>query len=128
MVTAVTHDIRVRVQAQYQPDFSQASKEQFLFSYHIHITNLGSEPVKLMSRHWYILDNFGFEREVEGPGVVGEQPEIYPNLSHTYTSSCLLNTPMGEMWGYYTFERLQDGHEFQAEIPRFQMEVPFFLN
>jgi ApaG protein len=128
MVTALTHDIRIRVQTLYQPDFSDPAETRYFFSYFIHITNLGSEKVKLISRHWNIVDSMGSEREIEGPGVVGEQPEISPGSSHKYSSSCNLNTAFGEMWGYYTFLRVGDGSEFQAEIPRFRMEVPFLLN
>lgn len=128
MVTALTHDIRVRVQTLFQPDFSDPALPLYFFSYHIHITNLGNSPVKLISRHWNILDSMGFERVVAGPGVVGEQPQLAPGQSHKYTSSCQLNTVFGLMWGYYTFQRLSDGSTFDAEIPKFQMEVPYSLS
>lgn len=112
----------------YQPEFSNPDKQLFIFSYTIRIQNMGDEPVKLLSRYWNILDSLGKERIVEGPGVVGEQPELEPGEYFDYTSSCHMATHFGTMSGYYTFRNQLSGELFEAEIPAFLLEIPFMLS
>ena len=70
----------------------------------------------------------GTVREVEGEGVVGQQPTLEPGESHQYVSGCNLKTGIGKMTGHYTMERLVDGREFKVEIPEFVLIVPYKLN
>lgn len=128
MFSALTRDIKVMVQAMYQAEFSDPGSELFIFSYTIRIHNQGDEPVKLLSRYWNILDSLGNERIVEGPGVVGAQPELEPGEYFDYTSSCHLATHFGVMSGYYTFRRQNNGELFEVEIPEFLLEIPFILS
>jgi ApaG protein len=81
-----------------------------------------------LRRYWQIFDSNGEFREVEGPGVVGEQPILLPGEKYSYESFCNLKTDMGKMKGTYTFERLRDRKMFIAEIPEFKMIVPSKLN
>ena len=76
-----------------------------------------------MSRHWIITDGVGRVEEVEGPGVVGEQPVIEPGATYQYTSGCPLTTSSGSMVGTYRMV-LDDGREFDAEIPHFSLDLP----
>ena len=71
---AVTHGIRVEVQARYSPDHSEPHRNHWFFLYTVQIANEGSETVQLLSRHWIITDATGRVEEVRGPGVVGEHP------------------------------------------------------
>ena len=43
-----------------------------MFAYTVTIRNEGSEPAKLLRRHWVITDADGKVQEVHGDGVVGE--------------------------------------------------------
>ena len=52
------------------------SKDPYQFHYLIEIENLGPGPAQLLHRRWLITDANGKMLEVEGPGVVGEQPVI----------------------------------------------------
>jgi len=52
---------------------------------------------------------------------------IAPGASHTYTSGCLLDTPVGTMEGSYDMQA-SDGHQFVAEIDRFSLAKPNALN
>src|SRR5688572_12774919 len=128
MPTAITHDIRVHVETQYQEEQSDPSNELFLFAYRITIENHGDHVIQLMRRHWYIFDSIAEMREVEGEGVVGQQPILQPGDSHTYISACNLRSDMGKMSGTYLFERLSDGSRFEVSIPEFTMLVPLRLN
>ena len=68
----------------------------------------------------------GDDTEVDGEGVVGEQPHLNPGDSHEYRSYCVLRSPVGYMEGYYTFGR-PDGSQFRVEVPRFALSGPFVL-
>ena len=47
--------------------------------------------VQLLTRHWIITDGRGARHEVQGEGVVGEQPVIAPGASFDYVSGCGIN-------------------------------------
>ncbi|MFZ2289023.1 MAG: Co2+/Mg2+ efflux protein ApaG [Halopseudomonas yangmingensis] len=117
--------IRIDVQTRYLAE--QSDKLHHAFSYHITISNLGDRPVQLLDRHWIITDGNGTIQEVRGPGVVGEQPMIAPGASHSYSSGCQLETPVGSMRGSYGM-RCDSGELFRVEIPLFRLSKPNALN
>jgi len=82
--------------------------------------------VQLRRRHWIITDGNGNVEEVEGPGVVGEQPVLDPGEEHRYQSGAVLKTPVGTMEGTYEMHG-PDGQAFQARIPRFPLQMPGVL-
>lgn len=120
---ARTEDVIVRVSVSFLPEQSELEKERWFWAYHIRIENCGEAPVQLMTRHWFITDGNGRQQEVEGEGVVGEQPMIGPGESFDYVSGCPLATPNGVMEGSYRMIRT-DGTQFDAEIPRFPLAGP----
>lgn len=120
---ARTEDVIVRVSVSFLPEQSELEKERWFWAYHIRIENCGDAPVQLMTRHWFITDGNGRQQEVEGEGVVGEQPMIGPGESFDYVSGCPLATPNGVMEGSYRMIRT-DGTQFDAEIPRFPLAGP----
>jgi ApaG protein len=128
MTSAVTHEIEVSVETEYQPELSHPDSGLFMFAYHIKIENHSEYAVQLLRRHWFIYDSNGEYREVEGEGVVGEQPILEQGQYHTYSSACNLVTDMGKMYGSYEFVRLADGKLFTVDIPEFKMVTPFRLN
>ncbi|MED5491031.1 MAG: Co2+/Mg2+ efflux protein ApaG [Pseudomonadota bacterium] len=119
--------IAVSVQTRYLPEQSDPQKKRFAFAYTITIANQGCVDAQLLYRHWLITDGNNKQQRVDGPGVVGEQPLIAPGASHTYTSGCLLETPVGTMEGSYDM-RASDGHTFSADIARFRLAQPHALN
>ena len=120
---ARTEDVIVRVSVSFLPEQSELEKERWFWAYHIRIENCGDAPVQLLTRHWSITDGNGRQQEVEGEGVVGEQPLIGPGESFDYVSGCPLATASGEMEGSYRMIR-PDGTQFDAEIPRFPLAGP----
>jgi ApaG protein len=118
-----THGIRVRVEPRYSLADSDPSDDTFVFSYRIEMENEGDAPARLLFRHWLIHDSVGEDTEVEGEGVVGQQPHLPPGGAHQYRSFCVLRSPAGYMEGYYTFER-PDGKRFRVEVPRFELTAP----
>jgi ApaG protein len=123
MFTAITEGVRVTVESRFLQEHSAADEDRYAFAYFITIANEGSTRVQLKRRHWIITDGNGKVEEVEGPGVVGEQPVLAPGESHRYTSGSVLATPVGTMEGTYEMHEA-DGRIFQAEIPRFSLQMP----
>ncbi len=99
-----------------------------MHSYRITIVNQGTVAVQLLRRQWRISDSLGGEREVEGPGVVGETPVIEPAGRYSYSSACDLNSALGRMEGSYLMKRVDDGTSFQVAIPGFLLVHPPVLN
>jgi ApaG protein len=128
MYKAVTNDINVSVETFYQESASQPDSSHFVFAYRILIENNSENTIKLLRRHWHILDSNGIKREVEGEGVIGKQPILEPEESHAYVSGCNLQTDMGRMHGTYLMERIADGSTFEVKIPQFLMMAPYRLN
>lgn len=119
--------IDVHVVSRYLAEQSQPEAERFAFAYTITIHNLGSLPAQLIARHWLITDGNGQKQEVRGPGVVGQQPEIAPGDSYTYSSGTLMATRVGTMQGSYQM-LASDGHLFEAPIAPFRLAVPGALH
>jgi ApaG protein len=113
-----TQGIEVEVTPEYLPKESDPQAYQYIFAYHIAITNKGDTEVQLLSRHWIITDGAGVVHEVKGPGVVGQQPKLAPGQTHRYSSFCPLPTPTGNMRG--TFQMVNHlGAHFDVRIPLF---------
>lgn len=113
-----TQGIRIHVSAQLIPDQSDPDEKRYAFAYRVRISNEGKDWAKLRSRRWVITDGDGEVKVVEGPGVVGDQPELGPGDSYEYMSGSLLPTAWGTMEGHYVMQR-QDGTQFEAQIGRF---------
>lgn len=128
MVTQITSGVKISVETVYQPEYSNPANEHFMFAYQICIENLSEYTVQLLRRHWHIFDSYGSKREVEGEGVVGEQPIIEPGEKHIYVSGCNLKTDMGSMQGTYLMQRLIDDQLFEVDIPAFQLIAPYRMN
>ena len=126
MPSQLTERIRVTVQSTYLEDRSSPDEHSFAFAYEVTIANEGHGRVQLMRRHWVITDGDGQVREVEGPGVVGEQPILEDGQAHQYTSGAVLMTPVGTMEGSYEMHE-PDGRVFRAVIPRFPLRQPGVL-
>jgi ApaG protein len=118
-----TEGIRVRVQPNFSLSDSDPGEGTFVFSYEIEMSNEGEMPARLLFRHWLIHDAGGDDTEVDGEGVVGEQPLLDPGDRHGYRSYCVLNSPAGYMEGYYTFVR-PGGETFRVAVPRFNLTAP----
>jgi ApaG protein len=125
--SALTDGIRVHVRSEFRPERSSPAVGRYLYAYSIRISNEGADPAQLVSRHWIITDAQGEREEVEGDGVVGQQPRLEAGEAFEYTSFCILKTPHGSMRGTYRMRR-DDGTAFEAEIAPFALVTPGALN
>ncbi|MDZ7279525.1 Co2+/Mg2+ efflux protein ApaG [Pantoea eucrina] len=112
----------VHVQSQYVASQSSPEDDRYVFAYTITLRNIGRANVQLLSRYWLITNGNGRETEVQGEGVVGEQPHIAAGGEFQYTSGAVLETPMGTMQGHYVMIDEQ-GETFHVEIPVFRLAI-----
>ncbi len=121
--SATTGPVTVRVSVSYLPEQSHPTLGRWFWAYHVRIENHGDTAVQLISRHWRIVDGRGQLSEVEGEGVVGEQPLIGPGEAFDYVSGCPLPTPEGSMVGSYMIES-GNGTQMLVAIPHFPLVAP----
>lgn len=127
MLNNMQYDIQIGVETAYIDEQSEPDQNRYVFAYTITITNTGSIPAKLLSRHWIITDANSKVQEVKGLGVVGEQPYLEPGESYRYTSAAMLETPVGCMQGHYQM-LADDGVTFDAPVPAFNLSTPHTLH
>lgn len=120
---AETRGVRVRVAPSFLPEHSDPAERRFVWAYTVEIENAGRETIQLVDRRWIITDARGRVEEVQGPGVVGEQPTLNPGDSYQYTSGCPLPTDSGAMVGSYGMVT-DAGERFEAAIPAFSLHLP----
>lgn len=128
MISKLSEGVQISVETFYQPDFSNPVNNEFMFAYRINIENYNNFPVQLLSRYWRIFDSNGDYRNVEGEGVVGQQPLLQKGQNFEYMSSCNLRTELGKMSGIYYMENLNTKKTFEVKIPPFDLIVPYKMN
>jgi len=124
MYKAITRSISVRVEPCYLDEKSEPDESYYVWAYRVHIENLGDTTVQLRRRNWQITDSLGRVLEVNGDGVVGEQPVLAPGEAFEYTSGTPLSAPSGVMLGSYQMETEQ-GDRFDVAIPAFSLDSPY---
>lgn len=117
----------IDVATRYLDDQSEPGQDRYVFAYTIHIRNSGRVPAQLIARRWLITDANSKVQQVEGEGVVGEQPWLRPGEGFRYTSGAVLETGLGTMQGSYTM-LADDGTRFQVPVPVFTLAVPRTLH
>ncbi len=128
MITQVTKGIKISVKTSFEGTFFKNYKMHFAFGYTITIENQSSDSVQLITRHWDIYDALNDPEVVDGEGVIGKKPVIRPGESHTYSSGCLLASPLGAMKGFYNMVNFSSTEKFRVYVPAFRLNAPFALN
>lgn len=128
MFTATTSDIEIQVATRFAAEHSVPFTEEYLFSYHVRITNHGSTAIQVMAREWHIHDGVANKRFIEGAGLVGKQPHIPPGHTFEYVSYCNLKHHFGKMQGRFYAVRKSDGQVLALEVPMFTLFLPDMLN
>lgn len=128
MVQQVTEGVNIMVETFYQPAQSSPINSEYFFAYRITIQNRTSYPIKLLTRHWNIIESNGLQRQVDGEGVIGQQPAIMAGDSYQYTSGANLTSDIGKMYGSYVFENLFYKKKFTVIIPEFKLVATQKLN
>ena len=121
------YEIDIEVETSYMADHSEPDKDRYVFAYTITLVNRGSISAKLLTRRWIITDADNRIEEVEGEGVVGEQPTLKPGEGFRYTSGTGVETPVATMHGTYKM-LAEDGNTFDTDIPQFVLSAPRVLH
>ena len=124
MYEETTRGVRITVNPVYLDSQSEPDRNHFVWAYQVKIVNESHETVQLLTRHWKITDSRGQLQEVQGPGVVGEQPVLKPGEAFEYTSGTPLSTPSGIMAGTYQMQ-VETGEMFDAVVPAFSLDSPY---
>ncbi len=122
-----TPHFRYEVVTHYLEEQSEPDQQRFAFSYTITICNISSIAATLDSRCWLITDANNKQTHVEGSGVVGKHPHIFPEDSFTYTSGAVIETEVGVMQGHFTFTD-NEGNAHRSDIPPFRLAIPNILH
>ena len=119
-----TNGVYISVRPEYLLDQSEPSDSQFTWAYHVHVENVGTQNVQILTRHWKITNIKGQSHEVIGDGLVGQQPILKPGGIFEYTSGTPLTTPSGFMSGSFQVAA-EDGEIFRAIVPAFSLDSPY---
>ncbi|MCH2655678.1 MAG: Co2+/Mg2+ efflux protein ApaG [Flavobacteriales bacterium] len=128
MLQLLTSGISVSVKVFFEGTYFKNYILNYSYAYHITIENEGKEAVQLQSRHWEIIDSLRPQTIIDGEGVVGKKPVIYPSKTFSYKSGSLISSSIGAMRGHYNFINLATTKKFKAYIPKFKLSPAFALN
>lgn len=128
MVQLITQGIKVSVETNFEGSLLKDQGIHYAFKYTVNIQNQSNDVVQLKSRFWKIKDSLNREEFVNGQGVIGKKPVLQPGESHTYSSGCLLQSPIGAMQGHYDMVNFTSTRKFRVYIPTFKLSAPFALN
>ena len=121
------YEIDIEVETSYMADHSEPEKDRYVFAYTITLVNRGSISAKLLTRRWIITDADNRIEEVEGEGVVGEQPTLKPGEGFRYTSGTVVETLVATLHGTYKM-LAKNGNTFNTDIPQFVLSAPRVLH
>ncbi|KFM69163.1 F-box only protein 3, partial [Stegodyphus mimosarum] len=123
--------ITVSVATCFLPEVSKINPPKFFHTYRITMTMSPdapqSESCQLETRHWIITDDNGSEEQVDGPGVVGEYPVMYPGASFSWVSSTSFSTTYGNMKGCFRMRNLQTSERSEVQCPIFHMKCQPYI-
>ena len=128
MVSQITRGIKISVLTSFEGTYFKNYKIHFAFAYQITIENQSKDSVQLNSRHWEIYDALNNIDTVDGEGVIGKKPVIKPGEAFSYSSGCLLASPIGAMKGHFNMVNFTSTKTFKVLIPTFKLSAPFAIN
>jgi len=120
-------DISIQTKPLYIEEQSRPQESRYVYAYTIRISNNTDQAAQLIDRRWKIVDEKDQVQEVQGIGVIGEQPRLEPGDTYSYTSGVIIETATGTMEGSYTMKR-DDGSQFSAPIATFALLPPNALH
>jgi len=122
-----TNGVSIKAAPLFIPEKSSKATSNYFWAYSITMTmakDVAPEySCQLQSRHWDISPERGRQETVDGPGVIGEFPKMFPGAFFNYQSCCPLQTPSGQMGGSFKMVR-RDGISFDAIVPTWRFCLP----
>lgn len=124
--TLTTNDVKIIVSPVYVEEHSIPYQNCYVWLYSVKIINQSQSTIQLVSRYWQIIDYTGKVNEINGFGVIGEQPTIQAGDIFRYTSGTYLSRPSGVMHGRFEFLNENNSQLFKVPIPPFSLDSPYF--
>lgn len=118
--TCTSNDLKIGIVPEFLPEESNPAAGIYTFSYTIQIENCGEKKVQLLNRHWKIFVGDQQIEDIKGQGVLGKQPVIEPRQAFQYSSSVVIDHPVGKMRGAFTFVDEKDNF-FDVFLPEFDL-------
>lgn len=118
-----TSNINITVTPDFYAEGSNRDQNIFIWLYNVRIENLSQSTMQIIGRHWQIFDANGKVEEINGAGLVGQQPIIKPNEFFEYTSQVRLFTDSGLMRGEYYAIDTNSKQEVVIAIPAFSLDT-----
>ncbi|KAL5203976.1 hypothetical protein ABZP36_008847 [Zizania latifolia] len=138
----MTNGVKVRASAVFVPEYPERrlSGERYMYAYSIRLSvpeacMLGGvyySSCQLYSRHWIIRWRDRVVSDVNGEGVIGKYPLLFPGQEEFVYESCtpLLGSP-GSVEGSLTFipGKLSrpEGKPFEVTVAPFPLETPEYI-
>jgi len=106
--------------------FNYPNANKFFYTYQIRITATDQvKPAQLTARKWVIKTDGVLVDTVQGPGVIGLYPKVFPKCPNFAYESCTSHSkPVGTMEGGFFFTEKDTGNEIFAEIDPFEQRFP----
>ena len=120
MTNELEANVNVTVEVNYLKQESSPTANSYVYAYTVTINNTSNKWCQLLYRHWVITDSEGGTEEVQGEGVIGEQPKLDLGEMFRYSSYAVIATPIGSMHGHYEFQD-REGKRFLVPIPAFSL-------
>ena len=73
METERSHNVVVEANPRFAPEHSDPKQGRWIFIYRIRIENQSEGPIRVLVRHWEIVDADGDRNIIDDEGVVGCQ-------------------------------------------------------
>jgi len=128
MASQISQGIKINVEVFYQKELSKPEYGEYLFGYRITIENYNLFTIRLLRRHWHVVDSSAKWQEMESEGIMGTQPYIEPDNFFQYMNSCTIASEIGKVYGFYIMENQFTKEVFKVIIPQFDLIVPAKLN
>jgi len=102
--------------------FHSQNDNKFFYTYQIRVTATNQvKPAQLTTRKWVIKTDGKLVDTVQGPGVIGFFPKVYPGCPKFSYESCTSHSkPFGTMEGGFYFAEEETGNEIFAVIDPFE--------
>ena len=113
----------IKVEVHFVEEQSSVRYGHYVWSYRVTILNNNPDTIQLITRYWNIIDSYARQQEIEGVGVVGQQPILCMGQSFSYRSGVSLSTPCGFMQGRYLMRTGEK--QFLVDILPFSLDSPF---
>eukprot|EP00287_Rhodomonas_sp_CCMP768_P009635 CAMPEP_0196744508 /NCGR_PEP_ID=MMETSP1091-20130531/57872_1 /TAXON_ID=302021 /ORGANISM="Rhodomonas sp., Strain CCMP768" /LENGTH=283 /DNA_ID=CAMNT_0042091071 /DNA_START=57 /DNA_END=908 /DNA_ORIENTATION=+ len=125
--TNFINGLKVRATAIYQPADSARPDNNHVFCYRVTIKNESDRPMRLVGRHWYVIDGNG---KVTGSAPEGSEhaiqsgtPDLQPGQGFEYYSGVDITTAEGTMCGSFHMVTTDDGSSFDAIVNPFALRA-----